>query len=78
MALSKYLERVERIDYMIRRKSTGNPKGLAAKLGLSERSLYELINQMKDLGAPIAYSKSRNSYVYTSDVIFSFGFREVI
>jgi hypothetical protein len=51
---------------------------LAAKLELSERSLYELINQMKDLGAPIIFSKSRNSYVYTSQGKFDFGFREVI
>ncbi len=77
MALTKYVERVQRMDQLIRRKSTGKPKELAAKLSLSERSLYELINQMKDLGAPIIYSKSRDSYVYTSQVKFDFGFREV-
>lgn len=77
MPLSKYLERVERIDYMISRKSTGTPKELAAKLALSERSLYELINQMKELGAPITYSNARNSYIYTHRVKFSFGFQEV-
>lgn len=77
MSIIKYAERVQRMDQLIRRKSTGAPKELAAKLSLSERSLYELINQMKDMGAPIVYSKPRNSYVYTSNVRFSFGFREV-
>jgi predicted DNA-binding transcriptional regulator YafY len=78
MPIIKYVERVQRMDQLIRRKSTGTPKELAAKLELSERSLYELINQMKDLGAPIIFSKSRNSYVYTSQGKFDFGFREVV
>lgn len=77
MALTRYVERVERVDQLIRRKSTGSPKELAAKLEISQRSLFELINQMKDLGAPISYSKARRSYVYTNQVKFDFGFREV-
>jgi predicted ArsR family transcriptional regulator len=32
------LTRVERIDFLIRKKSTGTPKELAKKLGLSVRA----------------------------------------
>jgi hypothetical protein len=32
---------------------------------------------MKELGAPIAFSKSQNSYVYTREVKFDVGFKEV-
>lgn len=76
MSMTKYLERVQRMDQLIRHKATGTPKELAVKLELSERSLYELLSQMKDLGAPIAYCKSSRSYVYSRKVKFDFGFRE--
>lgn len=65
MGLKKSLDRVEYLDYLIRRKSTGTPKELAKKLGISERWLYELLKELRhDLGCPIKYSRSRRSYVY--------------
>lgn len=75
MSLPKYFGRAERMDALIRRKSTGTPKEIAAKLNLSERSLFELINQMKELGAPIVYCKSRQSYIYKEEVRFVYGFQ---
>lgn len=78
MSLSKYFKRADRLDGLIRRKSTGSPRELAAKLNLSERSLYELINQMKELGAPITYCQPKKSYVYDIPVKFSFGFKKIV
>lgn len=34
------------------------------KLDISESTLYEFLGLMKDLGAPIKWDNSRNSYVY--------------
>jgi hypothetical protein len=66
MGLKKSLDRVEYLDYLIRSKSTGTPKELAEKLGISERWLYELLNELKhDFDCPIKYSRRRRSYVYT-------------
>lgn len=66
MGLKKSLDRVEYLDYLIRSKSTGTPKELAEKLGISERWLYEILNELKhDFDCPIRYSRSRRSYVYT-------------
>ncbi|MBO6587334.1 MAG: hypothetical protein JJ953_14580 [Gracilimonas sp.] len=66
MGLKKSLDRIEYLDYLIRRKCTGTPKELAEKLGISERWLYEILNELKhDFDCPIKYSRRRRSYVYT-------------
>jgi hypothetical protein len=65
MALCNYLNRIERLDAMIRHKSTGPPKQLADSLGISERWLYIFLDELKsDLGCPIRYDRKRMSYVY--------------
>lgn len=68
------IELIERIDQLIRLKSTGNPKKLAEKFNVSESSIYRLIETIKDLGAPVEYSISHQSYIYTDGVDFLFGF----
>jgi hypothetical protein len=52
------------MDYYIRTRNTGSPGEFAAKMGISERSLYEYINILKELGAPVAFSFHENSYIY--------------
>lgn len=52
---------------------TGSPKGLAFKLGVSERSVYNYIGFMKtELNAPIAYEVQKSSYYYERVCEFSF------
>ncbi|MEL6672698.1 MAG: hypothetical protein AAFR61_10925 [Bacteroidota bacterium] len=74
MKVLKTLERIQYVDYMIRTKSTGRPKELASKIGISESGVYELIKLMKYMGAPIYYSNTRLSYCYEESVKFEFGF----
>lgn len=62
----------------MKRKATGTPKQLAQKLEISERQLYNLIDLMRDLGAPVRYSQSSQSYLYTKDVDWSFGFKQKV
>lgn len=71
MDFIKKLKLIERIDGMISRKSTGTPAELSQKIGVSERTLYNIIRIMKQLGAPIYYSSSRMSYCYNGTVSFS-------
>lgn len=59
--------RLEYVDFLIRSKSTGKPKEFAGKLNVSERSLYDVIQLMKGLGAPIAYCKQKKTYYYTEE-----------
>lgn len=77
MALINYVNRLQKLDRLIRLKATGNPKELAKKLGLSERIIYEYINTMKEMDAPIRYSFTYRSYVYTEEGNFNLGFKVV-
>lgn len=75
MALYNYLNRIERLDALIRQKRTGSPKELADKLGISERWLYILMDELKtELGCPIRYSRRRRSYIYEKPGKITIGF----
>lgn len=66
--------RLERIDQLIRIKATGTPTELAGKLGISERTVYEYLNLMKELGAPIKFNSYRQTYYYDEEGMFNISF----
>ena len=66
MKIDKYLERIERIDQLIRLKATGSPTEFAKKLGISESSIYEYLKYLKDKGVPIEFDKEINTYCYSN------------
>lgn len=75
MALYNYLNRIRRLDALIRQKRTGPPRELADKLNISERWLYVLLDELKrDLDCPIRYDRSRKSYVYKEHGKLMLGF----
>jgi biotin operon repressor len=59
---------LQRIDYLIRTRATGTPKDLADRLGISECSIYRLIDRLKDHGFPIVYDRRAGTYYYTESV----------
>ena len=64
------------MDGLLSQKSTGKPQVFAAKVNVSERTLYEYLRYMKDeLDAPIKYSRSQNTYYYAEQGSFSFKWR---
>ncbi len=67
--------RIQRIDHLIRIKGTGNATELADKLGLSRASVYEYLDLMKHLGAPIKYCSSRRSFFYDEEGSFPTSFQ---
>jgi predicted DNA-binding transcriptional regulator YafY len=68
------IERLNSLDYYIRTKSTGTPKQLADKLNLCERQAREYISLIRQLGAPVKYDRSRNTYYYEFEGEFNFKF----
>jgi hypothetical protein len=66
--LLKYTERLRQADQLIRLEATGVPRLFAKRLGISESYLYGILDEMKEMGLPLSYSKSRLSYVYTRPV----------
>ena len=68
------LNKIERMDMLIRRNATGNPTVFATKMGMSNRSLHNYINFMKvQLRAPIKYSATMQSYHYAENGRFRIG-----
>jgi predicted DNA-binding transcriptional regulator YafY len=70
--ISKRISQQERLDDLIRKKATGTPLELAQKMALSERTIYHLIEELREYGASIVYNKFRGSYEYTKDFVFPF------
>ena len=63
----KYLERLKRINEIIKSKSSGTPKEFAKKLRISEGHLYCCINEMKEMGVPVDYDRNLHYYYYTKE-----------
>ena len=74
MNLIDRLDRIARLDQLIRMKNTGTPEALAMRLGVSKRTVFEILNDMRQLGAQIDYCPDRRSYYYSNDGRFKFGF----
>lgn len=64
MNFIKQMERIERVDKHIKQKSTGKPEEFAARLNISKRQLFRIIEELKDFGAPIEYSRSLRTFYY--------------
>lgn len=75
MSLLKYVERLRRIDDLIRRRATGSAKEFSEKMHVSESQLFLELKEMKELGAPIDYSPSTRSYYYVKNCRLVLDFR---
>jgi predicted DNA-binding transcriptional regulator YafY len=72
--MKHYLNLLLRLDQFIRQKGTGSPPEFAQKMGVSERSLYEYLKVLKELGAPIRFSRQDRSYYYEKGGQFQVNF----
>lgn len=65
--MKKYINRIAFIDYLIRKKATGDLEAFARKNDVSTRTLSDILKDMKELGFPIKFDRSKNSYVYEEE-----------
>ncbi|HVU95499.1 MAG TPA: HTH domain-containing protein [Puia sp.] len=72
--MKSLLHRLIRLDYLIHLKSTGTPANCANKIGISERSLYDYLKMLKEMGAPIKFSRNRGTYYYDEEGRFRVSF----
>ncbi|TDE04275.1 HTH domain-containing protein [Flavobacterium sandaracinum] len=64
---------IKRLHEFVITERTGTPKELAAKLGVSERSVYNYISYMKnEMNAPITYDNQKGNYFYKRECELSF------
>lgn len=67
MDLFYKIDQLKQIHFHIHHKSTGHPEEFAGRLGMSGRTLYRLLEELKDHDVHIAFSRSRGSYVYIDE-----------
>jgi hypothetical protein len=60
--LVKYTDRLKFADRLIRQKATGSPKVFARQLNISESHLYNILDELRLLGMPLAYDKTLPYY----------------
>lgn len=70
MRFKKSIELIKYLDYLIRNHATGSPSSLAKKLGVSIRSVFYYIKELKELGAPIKWNPGKESYIYDENMKF--------
>ena len=64
---------IKKIHFKILTDSTGSPKKLALKLNVSERTIYNYINYMRqELKAPIIYNRIKGTYQYETNCNINF------
>lgn len=63
----KQLERLRKLHRLIKIESTGTPFELSKKLHISERQTYLILEQLKELNAPLKFNRRTKSYYYESD-----------
>lgn len=77
MKAIQQLERLKRLNELIKAKCTGRPEMLCNKLNIGRRQLFKDLEIFKDMGAEIAYSKIRETYYYLNgdELEISYSFR---
>tara|TARA_R110002167_G_scaffold115853_15_gene290512 strand:+ start:1489 stop:1770 length:282 start_codon:yes stop_codon:yes gene_type:complete len=63
----KNLERLSQLHKLIQNERTGSPKELAIRMHISERLIYNLLEQLRDFNANIGYSRARKTYYYCDE-----------
>lgn len=65
----KYYERTKLLIELIEKKKTGSPKELAGKLGLKERMVYNVLDDLRlTLGKEVCYCKEKKSYIFSEKI----------
>lgn len=74
MEFIKQIERFQLLSKLIKEGRTGSPDELASRLGVSRAKLYLMLDELKDEGAKIRYSKRISSFVFENCDGISIGF----
>jgi hypothetical protein len=68
MTFLERLHKLDRLHHLIRRRGTGTPGELAERLDVCKRTAHNLIDELRDLGAPVVYCPVRGSYYYEYEI----------
>jgi hypothetical protein len=65
MQFYKTVERIHYANQLIKLESTGTPNEFAQRLHLKRSQIFVFLEELKDYGAPIRYSRIHETYYYT-------------
>lgn len=79
MKAIEQLERFKQIIKMIKHEKTGTPEEFANSLQISKRRLYEHLDDFREMGVQIDYSKIRSTYYFSDghEVELSFSLKVI-
>lgn len=69
MKILDVVDRLSRIDDLIRNKKTGSSSELAKTIRLARSQIFNYWDYLKGLGVEINYNKTAQSYEYTGEFI---------
>lgn len=75
MALFEGINRMQTLHTLIANESTGTPCQLADRFHLSKRQLYNLLEEFREMGAEIAYSRTLETFYYQNDFRIEIAFK---
>lgn len=58
------IERLQKLNKLLKAENTGTPEELADKLCISRRQLYNHIEELKNIGLAIKYCKRQKTFYY--------------
>ena len=77
MPIIKYIDRLKRMDDLIRRRATGTPEQFAEKMGMDRSTLMRYLSELRKLDAPIYFDPVKQSYYYQEEICLEVGFRKI-
>ncbi len=66
MKAFEQLERLKRMNRLIKEEKTGTPEEFANRLHIGKRRLFEHLDDFRTMGVQIDYSKLRNTYYFSN------------
>ncbi|WP_455663693.1 helix-turn-helix domain-containing protein [Phocaeicola sp.] len=75
MSLFEQINRMQFLHKCIVQESTGTPCELAKRFRISKRHLYNLLDELKDMGAEIRYSRIKETFYYKNSFHFEISYK---
>lgn len=66
MEFIRQIERLQLLNKLVKEQRTGSPEEFAERLGVSRSKLYLILDELKDQGIYIRFSKRINSFVFVN------------
>ena len=67
MKTIEVIERLKKAALLIRARKTGNADSFAEKLGVGRRQMYKVLEDLRDYGAEISYSKREKTFFFKNN-----------